>query len=106
MKIWRFVGVWTLSAVFALSCAGRQPAGETGEIEIVMGSLSSGVIVTEKGERYGLAADEMGRELLNRDGKQVIVTGHVVEKGGRKVISVTSYQVVEKNVGDKEKADD
>lgn len=106
MKRGYFWAIFLMLPAVAVSCAGRQPAIETGEIEILMGTLSSGVLVTEKGDRYGLVQDDVGRELIKNEGKMVLVTGAVAEKGGRKAMTVTSYQIVEKTFDPKKKAED
>ena len=81
---------------------------DTDNMTIMLGTVSSaGTIVTDQGETYAIAKTDMGQELLKNDGKKAIVTGTVEEGGGKKTLSVSSYQMVEKSgPGESEKSDD
>jgi hypothetical protein len=94
-------------AALAVSCAGRGASRGAGEVEILMGTLSSaGTLVTEKGEVYVISPEGEGAELLKNVERQAIVTGPIHKEGARKVISVSSYQIVEKTSGGTQKGED
>ena len=52
-------------------------------------------IETDNGEIYTITADTIGDELVELDGARVIVSGEIDDTGGGKVLTVSSYKVIE-----------
>jgi len=51
-------------------------------------------IVADNGQIYEVADTEKGVEVVDLVGKKVKVTGTVEEEDGKKVITITSYEVI------------
>jgi hypothetical protein len=76
-----------LSAVPALAGSSATVTGEVTE---------TNEIISEDGSAYTIAATEKGDELAAMVGETVKVTGTVQEVEGEKIITVTSFSVVQK----------
>jgi hypothetical protein len=70
------------------------------DLEIILGTvIPQGPIITERGEKYAIDPDETGKEVLRNEGKKIIITGHVCKRNGQKMITASSYQLVEEGNG-------
>ena len=62
----------------------------------IMGTINAdGQIVTDNDQVYEIGENKKGDELFELIGKKVKVTGTVAVEDGTKVITVTSYEVIE-----------
>lgn len=61
----------------------------------ITGKISEQGIVADDGQVYAVAEDEKGKEIMEHVDKTVKVTGTVEEREGKKVITVTNYEVTE-----------
>ena len=62
----------------------------------IMGTINAdGQIVTDNDQEYEIGENKKGQELFELVGKKVKVTGTIKEEEGTKVITVTSYKVIE-----------
>jgi len=61
----------------------------------IKGTISEEGIMADDGQVYEVADNEKGGELLELVDKKVEATGTVEERDGKKVITVTDYQVIE-----------
>ena len=52
-------------------------------------------LVDDSGNAYDIADTDQGNEVMEMTGKKVSVKGTVMEEEGAKVISITSFQVIE-----------
>lgn len=58
--------------------------------------MDSVVLASEDGEMYSISMDERGAELVQHENRFVKITGMlVIDKNGRKTITVKDYQVVQ-----------
>ena len=72
------------------------PALSLAADETVTGIVSSeGILQAGDGAQYTITDDEKGNNLIKEAGKKVKVLGAVEETGGKKVITVTSYEKME-----------
>jgi hypothetical protein len=79
------------------------PSWAVDDLIIVMGKMdANGSLTTEKGEIYWLETDDRGKEVISHTPKCVIITGRLKEKEGKQMITVSTFQVVEKTAGQEE----
>jgi len=85
------VGFLALAVVAFVSATAVVAADEV----TITGTVTEEGIMTDEGELYGLADNDQGQELMELADKKVEVKGTVEESEGKKVITVTSYEVLE-----------
>jgi outer membrane usher protein FimD/PapC len=61
----------------------------------ITGKISEQGIVADDGQVYAVAENEKGKEIMEHVDKTVKATGTVEEREGKKVITVTNYEVTE-----------
>jgi len=61
----------------------------------IQGKVSGEGIVADDGQVYKVAEDEKGQEVMKLLDKKVKATGTVEESEGKKVITVTAFEVIE-----------
>jgi len=61
----------------------------------IQGKVSEEGIVADDGQVYKVAEDEKGQEVMKLLDKKVKATGTVEESEGKKVITVTAFEVIE-----------
>ncbi len=83
------IGICALLLV-ALTPGAALLAGEM----TIKGKVSAEGIVTDDGQVYAVADNEKGHELMGHANKRVRITGTVEESEGKKVITVTGFQLV------------
>ena len=72
--------------------AGVSMAGET----MISGTVTAdNQLLAEDGQIYEVATTENGEQLLEQMEKKVAVKGTVAEKDGKKMITVTSFKILE-----------
>lgn len=54
-------------------------------------------IVADDGEIYEVADSELGREVVTLVGAKVLVMGTIEEREGKRVVTVTAYQVLDEH---------
>ena len=86
------VGMMVIGLIALVS--GIAIAGD--EVSITGTINEDGQLVDESGNAYDIADTEQGIEVMEMTGKKVLVKGTVMEEEGEKVISITSFQVIEK----------
>ena len=86
-----FVGLLAMLMIAFLS----GPAISADSVTIVGIMNDSYQIVTDNDQVYEIAEGEKGDELIEFVDKRVKVTGTVEEDDGAKLITVTSYEVIE-----------
>jgi hypothetical protein len=90
-KKYLFIGFLAMLMIAFLS----GPAISANSVTI-MGTLNAdGQLVTDNDQVYEIGENKKGDELFELAGKKVKVTGTVVEEDGTKVITVTSYKIIE-----------
>ena len=81
-------GILTIALIFGIAFSG--------ETKVITGTVNDDYqIVTDEGTAYTVAEGEMGDEVVELVGQKVKVTGTVEESEGEKMITVTSYVVIE-----------
>jgi hypothetical protein len=76
----------------AISVAGIAVAAD--EVSITGTINEDSQLVDGSGNSYDIADTEQGNEVMEMTGKQVSVKGTVMEEGGTKTISITSFEVI------------
>ena len=61
----------------------------------ITGTISEEGIVADDGQVYEVADNEKGQEVMELVAKKVKATGTVEESEGKKVITVTAFEVIE-----------
>ena len=61
----------------------------------ITGTISEEGIVADDGQVYAVAENEKGQEMMGLVAKKVKATGTVEEQDGKKVITVTAFEVIE-----------
>jgi len=61
----------------------------------ITGTISEEGIVADDGQVYAVAENEKGQEMKELVAKKVKATGTVEESEGKKVITVTAFEVIE-----------
>jgi len=61
----------------------------------ITGTISEEGIVADDGQVYAVAKNDKGEELMELVNKKVQVTGTVEEAEGKKVITITDFEVIE-----------
>ena len=90
-KKYLFVGLCVL--IIAAFLSGTAISGKT---MTITGTVNDNYqIVADDGQVYEVADTEKGVEVVDLVGKKVKVTGTVEESDGEKVITITSYEVIE-----------
>ena len=80
--------VFTIALIFG--------AAFSGETKVITGTVNDDYeIVTDEGTAYTVQEGEMGDEVVELVGRKVKVTGIVEESEGEKMITVTSYVIIE-----------
>ena len=90
-KKYLFIGFLAMLMIAFLS----GPAISADSVTILGIVNASYQIVTDNDQVYEIAESEKGDELIELVDKKVKVTGTVEEDDGTKVITVTSYEVIE-----------
>ena len=85
------VGIMVIGLVALVS--GIAIGGD--EVSITGTINEDGQLVDESGNAHDIADTEQGIEVMEMTGKKVSVKGTVMEEEGEKVISITSFQVIE-----------
>jgi hypothetical protein len=83
----------TIVAVFVslLLMAGAGLAGET----VISGKVTAdNQLLSDDGQVYEVSDTENGNQLLEHMEKKVAVKGTVAEKDGKKMITVTSFEIL------------
>lgn len=88
-----------LTAGGAVSAYEKAPEKIKGlVITVLMGTINnSKQLVDIEGQTFNVADNEEGRELFSHTGQKVLVSGAVVERGGRKQINVLDYKLIPEN---------
>ena len=87
-------GIMTLMALLIsiAMIAGTAMAGDT----MVSGKVTSdNQLLSDDGQVYEVADTENGNKLLEHTEKKVAVKGTVAEKDGKKMITVTSFKILQ-----------
>jgi hypothetical protein len=80
--------ILTIALIFGIAFSG--------ETKVITGTVNDDYqIVTDEGTAYTVAEGEIGDEVVELVGQKVKVTGTVEESEGEKMITVTSYVVIE-----------
>jgi len=88
----RFLIVGLCAFVFvAMMFATALLAAEVG----IKGTVTEEGIVAEDGQLYVVADNVVGKELMELVNKKVEVFGTVEESGGKKIITVTDFEIIE-----------
>ena len=87
------MAILCVSLFFAFLVAPAICAAE--EMEIRGQVSDEGTIVTDEGEEYTIADNDLKEGLMGNTGKTVTVMGAVTEDEGAKTVSVSSYEVIE-----------
>lgn len=61
----------------------------------ITGTISEEGVVADDGQVYAVAENEKGQEMMGLVAKKVKATGTVEEQDGKKVITVTAFEVIE-----------
>lgn len=97
-KRWWAVGVCMI-AMALVSMASAAMAQRTIVVGIAYGTYE---IVADSGEVYEVVADEKGSELAGLDGARVSASGLLDADGGRMVLQVLSYSVLDDGLMDRD----
>lgn len=84
------IGICALLLVAMVSATALFAAEVT-----ITGTISEEGIVADDGQVYGVAENEKGQEMMELVAKKVKATGTVEEREGKKVITVTTFEVIE-----------
>jgi outer membrane usher protein FimD/PapC len=84
------VGICALLLVAMVSATALLAAEVT-----ITGTISEEGIVADDGQVYAVAENEKGEEMMELVDKKVKATGTVEEQDGKKVITVTAFEVIE-----------
>ena len=84
------IGICALLLVAMVSATALLAAEVT-----IMGTISQEGIVADDGQVYAVAENDKGDELMELVDMRVRATGTVEEREGKKVITVTSFEVIE-----------
>jgi hypothetical protein len=81
-------GIFTIALIFGVAFSG--------ETKVITGTVNDDYeIVTDEGTAYTVEEGEIGDEVVELVGRKVKVTGTVEESEGEKMITVTSYVIIE-----------
>ena len=81
-------GILTIALIFGIAFSG--------ETKVITGTVNDDYqIVTDEGTAYTVEEGEMGDEVVELVGRRVKVTGTVEESEGEKMITITSYVIIE-----------
>ena len=88
-----------LTAGGALSAYEKAPEQIKGlVITVIMGTINnSNQLVDIDGQIFNVADNEEGKKLFSHTGQKVLVSGAVVERGGKKQIKVLDYKLIPEN---------
>ena len=84
------IGICALLFVAMVSATALLAAEVT-----ITGTISEEGIVADDGQVYAVVKNDKGDELMDHVNKKVRATGTVEEREGKKVITVTSFEVTE-----------
>lgn len=76
-----------------VALSGEKKSAEQ-EIMITGKINDANQLVDTKGQTFGVADNEKGKELLTHVGETVAVKGTVMENEGQKQISVSAYKII------------
>ena len=80
--------VFTIALIFGVAFSG--------ETKVITGTVNDDYeIVTDEGTVYTVEVGEVGDEVVELVGRKVKVTGIVEESEGEKMITVTSYVIID-----------
>ena len=64
---------------------------------IIAGTINdANQLVDKEGQIFDVADDEQGKELLTHVGEKVRVKGTVLESEGKKLITISAYEIIKK----------
>lgn len=86
-----FLGVLIMGLIVFLS--GIVVAGSEVSISGVINE--DGQLMDESGMTYDIADNDQGNEVMEKVGSKVTITGTVMEAEGTKVITVSSFEIIE-----------
>ena len=89
----KFLFVGLLAMLMIAFLAG--PAIST-DSATIMGIVKDGYILTDNDQVYYIGEGGQGDEVMQLEGKKVRVTGTIEDEDETKIITVTSYDVIEK----------
>jgi hypothetical protein len=75
------------------------PVSAGDQITIKGEILENGTLYGEDGLEYSFADNEKGEEVMDMEGKIVIIKGTVAESEGEKKITIESYEVTNESSG-------
>ena len=81
--------------IFGLSVFLSGPAVAGPEVSISGVINDDGQLVDDEGMTYDIAENDEGNEVMEMVGRTVSVTGTVMEAEGTKIITITSFKIVE-----------
>jgi len=84
------IGICALFLVAMMSATALLAAEVT-----ITGTISEEGVVADDGQVYAVAENEKGQEMMGLVAKKVKATGTVEEQDGKKVITVTAFEVIE-----------
>jgi len=84
------IGICALLLVAMVSATALLAAEVT-----ITGTISQEGILADDGQVYAVAENDKGNELMELVDKKVKATGTVEEREGKKVITVTAFEVIE-----------
>jgi len=88
----RFLFMGLCAVIIIAFVSGTAIAGET---MTIMGIVNEDYqIISDNGQIYEVADTEKGVEVVDLVGKKVKVTGTIEEEDGKKVITVTSHEII------------
>lgn len=90
-KKYMFIGFLAMLMIAFLS----GPAISANSVTLVGTLNTDGQIVTDNNQIYEIGENKKGDELFELVDKKVKVTGTVAEENGTKVITVTSYEIID-----------
>jgi hypothetical protein len=78
-----------------VALSAEKKAAEQDQGIMVTGTINnSNQLVDKDGQIFGVADNEQGKELLIHFGMKVQVKGTVMESEGKKLITVTAYEII------------
>jgi len=78
-----------------VALSAEKQAAEQDQGIMITGTINnSNQLVDKDGQIFGVADNEQGKELLSHVGMKVQVKGTVLESEGKKLITVTAYEIL------------
>jgi hypothetical protein len=87
------IALFILMVGFIVLLAGLAAAAD--EVSITGMINDDSQLVADSGVTYDIGDTEKGNEVMDLVGKKVMVKGTVMESDGTKIISITSFDVIE-----------